>query len=244
MIFPTKLKGIGFSALLTIGKKVWNWVKGEFDNVSEKISNENPITRESTVNDISRVSNILNDFKLSIDDEIKSISENIKDEIHNYADELCFLLEQQNKVFKKSNVNLARFNRQIIRLKENITGIMQDEIFKIISLDNVECKNILKMLPGTKKDQALKTLLNKAIDQGTQVVNDKITSVMLEIYDDFKFILKQNVEEKENKINSQLVLLNDVQLLYNTEVDKSQLPCSYSNLIINTCDSIINLFMR
>ena len=74
---------------------------------------------------------------------------------------------------------------------------MENEISRVISLDNSECKTIVKMLPGEKKEEALKNLLLKAVSNGIEVINEKVSDTVAEINEDFEILIEQAIEKRE-----------------------------------------------
>lgn len=234
----TKLNPKRVFSLIETGKTLWRWIKDKFIKASEAIGSENPLTKESTIEDISKISEIFNNFKFSVEDEMKPLIINITNEIDYYAEELCFIVEQQNEIIMKSNINLFSFKRQIGKLKKSIDRTMGNEISRIISLDNLECKNIVKMMPGEKKEKALKELLLKAVNNGIEVVNNKVSDIIDEINEDFEILIGQAIEKNENETNSQLNLLNDAKTMSGDQIEMKKILSTQANLTMNICEIV------
>lgn len=236
---PIKPNPKSIPVLIEVGKKIWDWVKSKFNKTADEVGQENPLTNESTIEDVSKINEIFNEFKLSVEKEAKPLIEKIKSEIEDYADELCFIVEQQNEVLVKANINLRSFRRQINKLKKNIDGKIENEISRVISLDNPECKTIVKMLPGEKKKKALKSLLIKAVDNGIEVVNEKVSDTIAEINDDFEILIGEAIEEKEKEANSQLLQLNDAKLMVENQTEMKAIMSSNAYLMIDNCEVVV-----
>ncbi|TCT12839.1 hypothetical protein EDC18_11110 [Natranaerovirga pectinivora] len=227
--------------IYTLAKKAWNWLKNAFNRTAKEAGEIESITGESAIEDIAKINDIFNGFKGTVDKEIIEIEEKILEEISVYASELCFVVETNKALLGKYNINLNRFLRQIEKLKTGINGLMQKEISKRVSLDNPECKNTVKMLPGAKKEEAFKVLLESATNAGIDAVNEKVEEIISDIMDDFEFMLNDCIEQLEKDIQSQMVLLSDEEMASKDIVELKEEIKSKSTLIIDMCNVIENI---
>lgn len=224
--------------LFILAKKAWNWLKDKFGKIAEDAGSQDPVTQESTIEDIAKINEIFNDFKESVDKQVTEIESKIVVEISGYIDELCIEVEEGNSLLSKYNMNLRRFKRQIDKLKNGIHGTMQNEISKKISLDNLECKKVIKMLPGSKKEEEFKLLLVSAINSAIASVNEKIENIVGNILDDFEVALNDSIEVIEKESNSQIQLLVNAEIRSNDDIQIKEVIKSNANLTIYSCEII------
>lgn len=236
MLPPVNPKNIPI--LFEIAQKAWKWLKDTFGKTAEEAGKIEPITNESTIEDIAKINEIFCSFKESVEKQVIEIESKIVVEVSDYVDELCFVVEAGNSLLSKYNINMNRFKRQIEKLKSGISGTLQKEISKRISLDNPECKKVVKMLSGSKKEEEFKLLLMAAINAGIGAINEKVKIIIADIMDDFEFTLNDYIELIEIEATSQMNLLTDAELKSNDTVQiKNVIKCN-ANLIICSCELI------
>jgi len=221
-----------------VAKMAWKWLKNKFSETAEDTGKLEPVTSESTIEDIVKINEIFNSFKESIEIQSTEIESKIIAEISYYADELCFAVEGSISLLSKYKINSNRFKRQIEKLNSGIGGTMQKEVSKRISLDNPDCKRVVKMLPGSKKEEEFKLLLIAAINAGIVAINEKVELIVANIIDDFEFALNDCIELIEKESNSQIRLLADAELQSIDFIEMKEIIKNNADLIICSCELI------
>lgn len=217
-------------------QKVYKFWKETFGKTAENAGKTAPVTNESTIEDVAEINRIFNDFKISIEKQANDIENKLVEEISQYADELCFAVDGGSSLLSKYQINLNRLKSQIDKLKNGITGTMPKEVSKIISLDNPDCKRIVKMLPGRKKEEEFKILLIAALDAGKGAINEKVETIINNIVDDFEFALNDGIELIEKAANSEKQLLTDAEIESNDIVQIKELLKSKASVVTCACE--------
>lgn len=225
-----------------LAQKAWNWLKDKFKKVAQDAGRLEPITQETAIEDIAKINEIFSDFKESVEKQANEIEASIGAEIIAYTDELWFTVNGGNAILSKYNINLNRFKRHVEKLNIGIKGTMQKEISKRISLDNPDCKRVIKMLPGTKKEEEFKSLLNMAINSGIEAINEKVESIVENILDDFEVALNDCMELIEKESISQIRLFADAEMQSDEGALMKDMVKSNANIIVCSCNIIENLF--
>lgn len=224
---------------LPVVVKVVNWIKDKFKATSKEVGEQKPVNNESSIEDITKINEIFYDFEKNVEQDSKPLITRIEEEIQAYADELCFTIEEDEEMLKSANVSTAVFKRQIKKLKSSISGKMEYEVSRTISLNNHECRQIMKMLPGKKKIDSMRELLKSAFNNGTSAVSNHIESVIEEIYENFEVLLQNAVEQREKEIKSQVEVLKKLEE-QEFEIEENKDIVDNANMVINCCDLAIN----
>ena len=224
-------------------KKVIGVVKTIFDLLTKKfpgdISDMDSVNSKSSADEISRVSETFQKYREEIYQQTSGIEKGIYDEVKYYIDELLLLLEQKEDVLQKYSIRTKRIERNIQKILAGINGSIDRELAHYISLDNSECKEILKMIPGSKKDEAMseftknsiKSALNKCCEDIRERLNDIFEELEEQVSDKIE-IVKQDME-----LNMQNMEQIDAENL----AEQTALLMSESVEIIAVCDNICEL---
>lgn len=219
MIIPTKKSPIPIDPkkLLKILKFGWDFIKNVLDNTGlEKTKSVN--VDDCDVSDISEINSIFNKFVSSIESEVDYIEEKIKEELYYYLDEIIDFLEEKKKIFRTDSIVL-RSNKQINRLKEKIDGKLKREVSKRISLDNPECKRIIRMQPGNKKSEKLKLFFEKTISESVNDLIKFIRENIEELFDDIEFSIDMKLDEIESNLLNQIEKIKNIEESNNENID-------------------------
>lgn len=219
MIIPTKKSPIPIDPkkLLKILKFGWDFIKNVLDNTGlEKTKSVN--VDDCDVSDISEINSIFNKFVSSIESEVDYIEEKIKEELYYYLDEVIDFLEEKKKIFRTDSIVL-RSSKQINRLKEKIDGKLKREVSKRISLDNPECKRIIRMQPGNKKSEKLKLFFERTISESINELVKFIRENIEELFDDIEFSIDMKLDEIESNLLNQIEKIKNIEESNNENID-------------------------
>lgn len=195
-----------------------------------------PINNDSSVSDIEEVTKVFEGFKRIVKEKTDTIEKKAAEEIQFYIDELHQLLDQHVEMTSKYRINVTRLNRSIGRLPSNINGVIDATISKKVSLDNPKCKEVLKMLPGAKKEEALKELMSSAVNDGLQECCAQLHYNLSEIYEDAESEILGTIDSLQQQINAAKKSLDSVDETNYQETAKKQITNSY--YLIDVCDLV------
>ena len=149
------------------------------------------------------------------------------------------MLDANADKVEKYNIHTKRIERQIDKIASKVNGTIDNELSKKVSLDNTECKEIVKMIPGSKKEDAMNTFLNKSVSSALEVCCAEIRSSLEEIYEDVETEIVGAVDtiQKQNELLKESLASVDEN---NYEVTaKKQMVNAY--YLTDICDTVTEI---
>lgn len=197
----------------TIAKiiKAIKMIRDIFKKPAEQAGKTDSVNENSSLENIDRLYQIFTDFKEQVHIKTLDIENAVLQEVNFYVEELHDILFENSDKVDKYKIKIKKIEKQIDKISSRVKGVIDNELSKKISLDNSECKEIVKMIPGSKKEEAMKSFFNKSVEKSLEVCCLEIHSKLEEIYQDVEeeimsgveSIQKQNefLKEKFNSIN-------------------------------------------
>ena len=183
MLWTTILKQLAVAAIPLIidaGKKIIG-----------NIGNAPPTNDKSRPNDIEQISVALSELR----DHVTKVSEpEIKratDAVMYYIEEQMFNLEDKAELFEKYQISSRSVENKLNRIGKNMENFWRDALYKRISLDNAECRNILLLPAGAKKEHDIERLTQSILAQTTEEYGKIIRDELNGLYDE----LESNIEK-------------------------------------------------
>lgn len=194
--------------IISVIKEGWELVKDIF-GIGDKIGKSKQTNVYSCeISDLTEINNIFNEFILSIEPKVNKIEESVQEEMYYYLDELVEFFNDNNENLKGKGIRTATIERNIEKIKCSINGNLKKEISRNISLDNRECKQIIKMIPGERKtskmNEFFELTLNKAIENLVIDTKQGIEDIM----DDIEYLMQEQLENLDRIIKNQDDILN------------------------------------
>lgn len=178
--------------IIKVGKAIWNFIKG--------LGKSKKIDEKSTAEDINQISMALLDIRAHTLKESESMIADVKDSMKSYAEELFFVIDDKLDLVDKYTYRV--FKEDIDKLMHETEEYWHNAINKKISLDNIDCLNILKMVAGNRKESAMNdfvlNLLKDTAKNYTAYINKKLVA----IYDEFEKNIEDNMRGMEEKVHS------------------------------------------
>ena len=132
--------------------KAVKWLFGLFKKPSKEVGESDS---NDSLENIERITTIFIDFKEQVHAKAVEIEQAIQEEIGYYVEELHDILSYNDEKVLMYDIHINRISRQIDRISLRVEGVIDNELSKSISLDNFECREIMKMIPGSKKETAM-----------------------------------------------------------------------------------------
>lgn len=237
-IIQTPFPPIGGGDGGTIGKiiKAIKLIRDIFRKPSEEAGKTDSVNDNSSLENIDRITQIFSDFKDQVRVKALEVENAVGEEVNFYIEELHDILHENSNKVDKYGIHIKRIERQIDKISSKVKGIIDNEISKKVSLDNAQCKEIVKMIPGIKKEQAMNSFLNESIKNALEVSCEEIRSILEEIYEDVEFETVGTVEaiQKQNELLKER--LSSVDKDNYEETAKRQITDAY--YIMDACDLI------
>ena len=226
-----------------IGRRIGNAVKELFgigsrgsDSVGSTTSYDE---QTASVAETYRLQQELSKFREDTRVRSDRFENDVIRESRRYLDALMTEVKKYNKIRYGGsvlNVNLVQMERENRKTEDQIHGFIVSRIVKRISLDDEECKSILKLDPGRQKTRRLnefyrkvltealtelKDLLREAMKNQVLIVEDHIVSRMDTI--------TYTVTNKTNEFNK----IQDIKDTDESKMEQEQIRLSY---LIAMCD--------
>lgn len=205
-------------SLIKLAKKVWEVSKDTF-GIGKKVGETKQINVEKAeVNDIVLVNNIFNKFIVAIEPKINDIEKSILYEMYYYFEELEEFLNENEESLSSNGIRINRFNKKLEKIKQNLKGSLRKEVSKRFSLDNAECKEIIKMAPGDKKTKRMDDFFKTVVNDGLLIIIEDLKEKLSDIMDDIEFQIESGVDNIQRNIENQQEILNTLESQQNGDL--------------------------
>lgn len=195
-------------------------VKNACSNVGKKVGNINATEnhRIESVHKVTEINNILVEFSEDMNDRAKDIENTCIQYVEDYFDSILKLIDEQSTDIKEG-INLTRLKRTRKKIHNAINGCIQYEIAEKISIDNMECMEILKIKSAEERStrmekycaKVVKTSINK-LDRKVQKIlqkqNEEIADFLTE-YEEQKEVNLKNLKKQLESLESDEILKED-----------------------------------
>lgn len=215
-------------------------IKIVWDSITQKPSKEigeaKQQNKNSSVEDVDKIQLILENYRGQVHREANRIEGAIHDEVAHYVEELNGILLQERELLDKYKIKTKQIERAIERLLKNINGNIDKMICKKVSLDNAECRNILRMIPGTKKEQAMSDFLNKSLKEVLNQYCADFRRNLADLFDDVEEEIVQTVGRTGEEAERQYKILETID--EDNYIKKNEEIVTKAASIIALCDLI------
>lgn len=193
------------------------------------------------ISDLAEINSIFNEFILSIEPRVNRIEKSIQDEMYYYLDELVEFLNDNNDRLKEKGIKVTTIERKIEKIKRSINGNLKKEISKNISLDNYECKQIIKMLPGEKKTNKMNEFFKLTLNNAIENLIVDIKEAIGEIIDDIEDCVFDSIKILDKDIQIQSSVLEKLDSEKNENIEEKEFIIEKSILNILISESAIEI---
>lgn len=229
---------IGGGAGGTIGKiiKVIKTLVGIFKKPAEEAGKTD---QTDSLENIERITQIFSDFKEQVHSRAIEIEKAVESEVRYYVEELHDILDENADKVDKYGIHIKRIERQIDKISTRIKGTIDNELSKRVSLDNSECKEIVRMIPGSKKELAMAEFFSKSVKSALDVCCTEIHSSIDEIYDDVEVEVVGAVDSIQRQAEQLCNSFSSIDESNYQETAKKQMIEAY--YLNDTCDLVLKL---
>lgn len=227
------------SKLIKIVKTLYDIFKGK---ASKKLKDADSVNDNSSVENIDFIMQGLTSFKESVNEQIKVIEVTYNDEIEAYFEELKEIVFEKQDCLDRYGINFSRIERKIERVLEHSKGNLEFAVSKKLSLDNPELRCILKMIPGSKKEEALESFFRKVLEEALSDSCEKMKSDLIEICDEVEDAVLGTIDVVKKNCENQSEKLERMNSEDNNNQMKTIICDGYYNLF--ACDLVDKLLME
>lgn len=210
-----------------------------FVNICGKSAEEAGKTDQTdSLDNIERISKIFVNFKEQVHVKAVEVENAVKGEVNYYVEELHNILDENSDMADKYGVRMKQIEREINRISNRINGTIDNELSKTVSLDNAECKEIIKMIPGAKKEAAMSSFMAKSIKSALDACCIEIRSSLEDIYDDVEYEIVGTVESIQKQAEQLQNSFSAIDEANYEETAKRQMVEAY--YLNDVCDIVLN----
>lgn len=205
----------------------------KFSGTSGNVGHMERIDENSSASDIENMIDSLDEYRKNLQSEISEIGEMVSKEVQYYVQEVQMFLEDKKELLEKYKINEKRLNKEISKLLLGVKEYMDNEINRKVSLGNPELKNILKMIPGAPKEEAMKNLSSEIIHNALEGYCTYIRGVLAELSDlveENTIRLIEDIADEVNRNREQLEAITK-----EDDVEKSEQMIGKAEYIIYSC---------
>ena len=192
-----------------------------------------------SLENIERIIHIFVDFKEQVHSRAVEIETAVEGEVNYYAEELRGVFSENEDKVEKYGIRIKRIERQIDRISTRVKGTIDNELSKTVSLDNAECKEIVKMIPGTKKESAMAHFFSNSIADALGACCTELHLSLNEIYDDVEAEVIGAVESIQTQTAKLQESFSSIDETNYEETAKEQMVAAY--YLSDVCELVLEL---
>lgn len=183
-------------------------------------------TKRGTADDIMQLNSVLQEYRKNVSEESKELETEVKDVCREVFNQITESVEFANSEF--DFYKTAALERKLNTYLSDIDGIFEKHVIKRISLDDIECEKILKMMPGELKGTRMAELKKKVFEEAIEDLNEKIKEFQRDISENIEMAVNYRLDNLENSLEEKKEIFT--KLTENTENIKSEKEgiCVYS----------------
>ncbi|TCT12838.1 hypothetical protein EDC18_1119 [Natranaerovirga pectinivora] len=203
---------------------------------SKKVSETNEYDKESApIHQTIIMNEILSSFSIGLQAQADAVERDCVAASQKYFDDLIKGLDS-----KESGIKSNRLKLTLKRVKSSITGSLKNHLAKRVSLDDIECLQILQMSSGKEKERAMKAFGGKVIKEGLYALAKEIKSIVKEQNEEIQEFLEGVLETKEKELIAMETQFNSLALrIENDVIDKEKAKLE-PLIIIGVADMILS----
>ena len=181
------------------GKFLWNLFFNKKKETSEKISKQSAILDgQETIDEIMVTNNIFQEFLTDLNTDIEVIENHLLTEVSYFFEEFLEYIKDECESFDKHGINIRKVEKDFLKIKRCLNGQLKKKIHQTISLDNLECREILSLRPGNKKKERM-DIFQICLDEFIHEIKEELLNLVEEmevILEDALDVISQCLKQK------------------------------------------------
>lgn len=156
------------------------------NNTAKSASQMEPINDHSSAEDVKQIADFFETYMGGVETETKKIGQAVKEEMQSYFEEVNMTFQENKELMEKYQIQPKGADRKMKRLLDSVKRNLDDSVSKDISLYNADCKKIIGMIPGTKKEEAMSQFLKDAINHALDSCCIQLRETLEDIFQDME----------------------------------------------------------
>lgn len=226
-MFPQNFK---LPNLNTISKFITTVVEGVKTVCDLFKLSSNKIAQTDGSDSLDNIEIITDEFskiKEKVHEKTADLERQIDIETAAYVENLLSIIEEKSEIAKTYGIHIKRIEGQIDRAASKVKTTIDNEILRSVSLDNKECREIVKMISGSKKEAALDSFFSATFRRALDSYCNEYRSFMNDISNDVETEVKDAVETLQKQIEEIQKSLASVDENNYEETSKEQMTKAY-----------------
>lgn len=191
---------MGFlSSLWSNVKQAAKWVAKKVGLIDEEIGESKSVTNDSTVSDIGRMSTTLNSYSKTYEKLAQDHEERCILYVDNYFNELIADLKELEELYQ--GIDIKRLTDTQNAICRQIRGAYIKPIRNRLSLDDNECRDIIKLAAGPSKTAKMHDFSNRVFCEANCSLIKSVDVVLRQQAEEINAQMSKYVIKKENHLN-------------------------------------------
>lgn len=216
------------TAIPSIIKAGINWFKNLGETPQVK-----PDTPVQTIEDIGEA---LSGLRETILREIQPSMKNADDEITEYIADQFTMFEDNAEVIERNQISIHDAKARLNEIPRRAKEFWENQIRRKISLDNPDCRAILKLPSGAKKESDTQKFIEDVLRESLESYAEYFQKSITGIYDGIMSDAKRSVARAESKAKEYSDLVDAVN---SGDDEKFESMISRAQLKIFVCEKLI-----
>lgn len=206
---------------------------------AKEVSELKPVSSNSSVDDIKQTSEVLDTFRNQIKTESQKVQEAATNEIKDYLDELNILIQENDALMSKYHIKPRGIDRKLGKMLDAIGQDMDIAVSRSIAFNNPACREIIEMLPGTKKEEKAASFLQNTLCDALQTGCEDIKNILDDTFGD----LNEEIPDAVEKVSAELKQANEELQKLSAEYSEENVKATTGNALqkISACDLVLGL---
>ncbi|MEH7130680.1 hypothetical protein V7103_21010 [Neobacillus drentensis] len=185
----------GNEKLEKAGRTLHGWCEEKSKVVARETSKTNEYNKElASIHDTKKINEILSSYSLGLQPQADLLEKNCINEVKMFFNEILTLLGESNE--KGLQTSIRKLKKALKDIEKKVNGKIKKNLAKRISLDDIECLEILQLPSGPKKERQMLIFAKKVFSESLTMLSDEIKAVVIEQYD----YLEEELQEKMDEI--------------------------------------------
>ena len=181
---------------------------------------------------IENIIEIFTRFKEQIHERTVNVEKAVAEEFHD-------ILQENAEKVVKYGIHTKRIDREIDKVSTRVKKTIDNELSKKVSLDNTECKQIIRMIPGAKKESAMEDFFSKSVREALESGCAELHSSLDEIFEDVETEVIGAVESIQRQAEQLQSGFSEIDEKNYEETAKKQMVEAY--YLSDVCNLVLEL---
>lgn len=221
--FPGPFRNPLTDIIIEGAKYLWNKFRNKTEETSDRISKQGEIKEgKETIDEVIEINKAFNNLLEEVKADIQKTEDSVIEELSYFFEEFIDYMQENEKVFMERGVRVNRIVNKFEKIKRTLYGELSRKIHRDISLDNVECREILAMRAGEKKKDKMNSFINVTFEKALQDLIYDIKQELIDIVEDIEVAIEEGIELIEIQVAEKTIVCQQLEDSINKDINKKQ----------------------